>query len=375
MRLPGGVHLGYCTNVHAADTARDVMASLAGVAARVRSLLALDTLGVGLYLSRRAAAEVDPPALRDFLAAHGLYVFTLNGFPYGDFHGERVKEAVYTPDWTDPRRAEHTLRLAAILDALAPDDVAVPTISTVPLGWRPGWDADRTTAAARALVAVADALHARVEQGGRPVRICLEPEPGCAVETCAEAARFFDGPLTHAAGRAADRVRAHLGLCWDTCHQAVVFEEPAAILGTLAAAGVAIGKVQLSSALELRDPRDGDALDRLAAFDEPRYLHQVRTVGGGADDLPEAFASLPRDHPWRVHFHVPIDRDVAGALGTTRPELARAIDALREARATVQYEVETYTWSVLPEAERPREDAALAAGLAREIAWARERLA
>jgi sugar phosphate isomerase/epimerase len=191
MRLRGGIHLGYCTNVHPADTAADVIASLERVAASVRERLGVTALGLGLYLSRRAAAEVDPQRLRDRLAALGLYAFTLNGFPYGDFHGERVKEAVYSPDWTDPRRAEHTLRLAAVLDAVAPADVVAPTISTVPLGWRPGWDDARGDAAARALIGVAEELHRRAGRGGRPVRVCLEPEPGCAIETSAEAVAFF----------------------------------------------------------------------------------------------------------------------------------------------------------------------------------------
>jgi hypothetical protein len=36
--------------------------------------------------------------------------------------------------------------------------------------------------------------------------------------------------------------------------------------------------------------------------------------------------------------------------------------------------VETYTWTVLPEAQRPRDGAGLVQGLARELAWTRDRL-
>jgi hypothetical protein len=32
--------------------------------------------------------------LREFLARNDLYVFTINGFPYGKFHGARVKEGL-----------------------------------------------------------------------------------------------------------------------------------------------------------------------------------------------------------------------------------------------------------------------------------------
>jgi sugar phosphate isomerase/epimerase len=376
MRLSGGRQLGYCTNVHAGESASEVLDSLRRVAAPVRERLGVEALGLGLYLSHRAAGEVDPPRLRDDLAAFGLYAFTFNGFPYGGFHAGRVKEAVYRPDWTDPLRAAHTLRLAAIIDVVAPRDVAVPTISTLPLGWRIGWTPEQTDASARALVGVARELRERVGRGGRPVRICIEPEPGCILESTRDAVRFFEGPIAQAAGRDMDAVRAHLGVCYDFCHQAVAFEDPKDVISELTRAGIAIGKVQVSSALELRDPADAAALARLASFDEPRYLHQARARDGGGyvDDLPEALQRLPRDRPWRVHFHSPIDRDVAGPLGTTRADLEMALGQLRSGTVTTQFEVETYTWSVLPETERPADDAALATGLAREVGWARNAL-
>jgi sugar phosphate isomerase/epimerase len=372
--LPAGVHLGYCTNVHAAETVEALGRVLERVAARVRERLLAPRLGLGLYLPASAAAEVDAGALAAQLDALGLYAFTINGFPYGDFHADRVKEIVYTPSWADPRRAAYTLRLAEVLERIAPADVARPTISTVPLGWRIGWTEVETRRAAQALVGVARAL---AERGGRRIRICLEPEPGCVIESTADAVRFFGGPLADAARTADDAaaVRAHLGICFDTCHQAVAFEDPGASLTALAAAGIAVGKAQLSSALELADPADDSARARLASFDEPRFLHQARARGGRAEiDLAPALRSLPRSEPWRVHFHVPIDRAVTGALTTTQGELLRAIEVLRQTGATDHFEVETYTWSVLPPGERPLDDEGLAAGLARELAWARARL-
>jgi sugar phosphate isomerase/epimerase len=374
VRLSGGIQLGYCTNVSPGESLADVERSLQ-LAAKVRARLAVESLGLGLYLSHRAALEVDPGRLRGQLESLGLHCFTLNGFPFGGFHETRVKEAVYRPDWTSAARLEHTLRLAEILEAVAPADVAAPTISTVPLGWRIGWDASSTEAAATALVRLARELHERAQRGGRPIRVCVEPEPGCVVERTDDLVRFFEGPLAHAAEPGGELVRRHLGLCWDTCHLAVGFEEPEDVLSSLSSAGIVVGKVQVSSALEVREPGDPAVLERLRVFDEPRYLHQVRTATGEAtDDLPEAIATLPRDHPWRVHFHVPIDREVAGPLGTTHRDLDRTLGVLVRAGVTSQYEVETYTWSVLPEAERPGDDQALAEGLAREVSWARKRI-
>jgi sugar phosphate isomerase/epimerase len=375
MRLAGGAHLGYCTNVHPAETAAEVVDTLRRVAGGVRERLDVPALGLGLYLSHRAASETDAAKLRDELDRLGLYVFTFNGFPYGGFHAERVKQAVYLPDWTDPRRAEHTLKLAAILDAMAPPEVTEPTISSLPLGWRVGWTEEHMDASAHALIGVARELRARAERGGRRIRICLEAEPGCALELTPHVVRFFEGPLARAAGAERELIDAHLGACYDLCHQAVAFEDPADVIAALARAGIRIGKVQVSSALELRDPADDAARARLAAFDEPRYLHQARARDGGyVDDLPESFDRLPRDRPWRVHFHSPIDRDFEGPLGTTRKELSRALTLLKNGGVTTQYECETYTWSVLPETDRPTDDAALARGIAREVASARDTL-
>ncbi len=66
---------------------------------------------------------------------------------------------------------------------------------------------------------------------------------------------------------------------------------------------------------------------------------------------------------WRVHFHVPVDIDRLGPLGTTRAELVRAVAALDRLAYRPHLEVETYTWPVLPTGT-PGD---LNAGLAREL--------
>jgi hypothetical protein len=334
------VVIGYCTNLHGEFRP----AFWEGVRARAGGELPL-----GLYLpADQVAREVRVP--------DGAFVFTLNGFPYGGFHDERVKDAVYRPDWTDPRRAEFTLALAGRLAELAPAAVEEPTISTVPLGWK--LDAAQLDACARALVEVAD----RLSSLPRAIRVCLEPEPGCALSTAADLARFFDGPLRRAARGREERVRRHLGACWDTCHHAVVFEPPETVADIYRRAGVTVGKMQISCALELPDPRDDAARAELGAFDEPRWLHQTYDGIEGCDDLPQAAATLRRERPWRSHFHVPVDRAAIGALVTTQAETARAIAIGRA--LTAQFEVETYTWSLLPGGGD--EDA-----IARELTWAR----
>jgi len=367
LRHPDGslLHLAYCSNVHPADDLDGVVAQLERYSTRVRERLDVPVLGVGLWLACAVADDdATPGRLRSELERLSLEVVTLNGFPYEAFHAAVVKRNVYRPTWADPRRRAYTLRLAWLLAELLPDDAAEGTISTVPLGWRDGWGPQANAAARAALELVATELEHIEARTGRRIRIALEPEPGCSIETTAQACAFL-------AGLAPERI----GLCLDTCHLAVQFEQPDLALGLLADTGVPIVKAQVSNALRVSDPASPEGRELLSRFDEPRFLHQVRErVNGsvsGVDDLPEALAGgLPGENEWRVHFHVPVHTQE----NTTQPEVVDTIRRLVGAATpgTHHLEVETYTWSVLP--DEPETDEELIDGLAAEVAWARDRL-
>lgn len=374
----GPALLSYCANVHPGEGLEDVLASLRRFAGPVRRELGTPSMGLGLWLSRRALTEVrsaGAAVLADALAAEGLFAFTMNGFPYGNFQGEVVKREVYRPDLTTDARREYLYECAEVLAAMLPADVAEGTISTLPLGHREEMTGERVAVAAGQLARLAADLARLCDRTGRRLRVCLEPEPGCVIETTAQAVRFFTETLPVAATSAGvprDVIDAHLGLSFDTCHQAVLFEEPRVALGALAEAGVRVGKVQLSSALVVPDP--AASREELRRFDEPRFLHQVRCRdehGGarGFDELRDA-DRLPADRPWRVHFHLPIHRELLGALSTSRAFLEKALAVVAASSPVPHLEVETYTWSVLPEGERPTDDAGLVRGLAAEMRFA-----
>ncbi|MFF0703586.1 metabolite traffic protein EboE [Streptomyces tendae] len=379
-RHPDGstVHLAYCTNVHPAETLDGVLAQLRDHCEPVRKRLGRDRLGIGLWLARDAAHALvtDPAALRGLrteLDRRGLEVVTLNGFPYEGFGAEEVKYRVYKPDWADPERLEHTTSLARLLAGLLPDDVTDGTISTLPLAWRTAYDETRADKARAALVTLAERLDALQDLTGRSIRIGLEPEPGCVVETTHDAL----APLTAIAH---DRI----GVCVDTCHLATSFEDPHTALDALAAARVPVVKSQLSAALHADHPADAAVREALAAFAEPRFLHQTRTTtpsGGlhGTDDLDEALADggpLPDTAPWRAHFHVPLHAAPAAPLTSTLPVLKTALTRLvgGPRPLTRHLEVETYTWQALPPELRPRARAQLTDGIAAELTLARDLL-
>lgn len=362
------MHLAYCTNVHAAEEFEGVLGQLDTYASEVRRHLDADVLGLGLWLAAPVAAALagDPARrrrLRRELDRRGLEVVTLNGFPYQAFHAPVVKHAVYRPDWTTGDRLRYTLDLARVLVDLLPDHATRGSVSTLPLAWRHPWDSGRATAAARQLDALARGLADLARDSGRVVRVGLEPEPGCVVETTTQAVAALSGVD-----------KEWLGVCLDLAHLACAWEEPAAALARLRAAGLPVVKVQISAALQARDPVAAAAA--LRGYVEPRFLHQTRSAGGAAaDDLDQALdRRLPG--PWRVHYHVPLHAAPIPPLTATVPVLRDALAALLAGPepACDHFEVETYTWNVLPERLRPRTPAQVAAGIAAELALARTEL-
>lgn len=357
--------IAYCTNVHPAHDLAGILEQLDRHAVGVRERLGADVLALGLWLPASVAhgLAADRVARRRFRAeldARGLEVSTLNAFPYGgDFHDAVVKHTVYLPTWVDSRRLAYTADCAAVLADLLPDTAHYGSISTLPLGWRDSWTAHDDERAHRALIEMTRRLRAESARRGLPIRLAVEPEPGCVLDTVADAVGWL-----------ANRVDpAYIGICLDTCHLAVSFADPADTVAAIRESGLSVVKVQASAALEVAEPGTPEGRDAVAAFAEPRYLHQVRENGPDgvlmADDLPEALTSLPATHPWRVHFHIPLH-------ATPRPPLRSTTDVLLAAMAALDdephVEVETYTWTVLPDAGD------LTDGIAAELRWARDHL-
>ena len=327
---------------------------------------------VGLRLSAQAAETLEQPselaAFREFLRAGDYYVLTINGFPYGAFHGQRVKEQVYRPDWRDDARLEYANRLARLLAVLLTDRTDIEgSVSTVPGAFRSeiAGGADEVAMATRMLRHAAELVALR-RRTGVTITLAIEPEPACYIETVDDAVAFFrdflfDPALVRQVAAdsqmplTVDDVRHHVGLCFDACHMAVEFEDADAALERLNAAGIRICKVQISSALRV-DANDPGAMRALGRFAEETYLHQVveRSPGGLTRyvDLPQAMAAARADAvdsgEWRVHFHVPIFLEAMHEFGTTQSELARTLDAFKRQPLCRYLEVETYTWDVLP---------------------------
>lgn len=378
--------LGYCTNVHAGASLQQTRAHLEKYAVEVkRQFSPQHPMGVGLWLSNAAARELRQGSgvaqLRDWLGEQNLLPYTMNGFPYGDFHQPVVKHLVYQPTWWERERLEYTCLLVDILHELLPPGEE-GSISTLPIAWPTAVDDALQLKLAAANLRAAATYMADLEQRtGRLIHLNIEPEPGCVLDTAADMVQFFERRLLP---RGDERqIRRHLRVCHDVCHAAVMFEDQADVFQAYQTAGIEVGKVQISSAVKLSldglslDDRTA-ALNRLGLFNEPKYLHQTCLRHGNETDFYEDLApalaaarEMPRGE-LRTHFHVPIYLDRIGHLETTQPLIRECLAAARKFSTCNHFEVETYAWTVLPDELRPAE---LATGIAQELRWFRETLA
>lgn len=375
MDLGNGLgHLSYSTLVHAGDTWGEMKASLEEFVPRVKQRVSPDApFAVSLRMSAAAVETLSGSAreraeLRAFLDAHDLYLYTVNAFPYGPFKGRRVMEDVYEPDWSTEARVKYTIDVAELLAELTPADVD-PSIQSAPLAFAANvhGEADVALLTTNVLRVVAH-LHALERRTRRRVKLALEPEPACYLETTDETIAFFEQRIFSAAGvaelarmariplsEAEHVVRRHLGVVFDIGHQTVGFEDITASLTGLVDAGVPIFKLQEAAALRVEELSE-EMLPRLRMFTDTIYLSQssLRTVDGTRrflqlGDALDAFAADPMPAELRTHFHVPVFLSDIGPFRTTRFGVVEALRLHRELPLSDHLEIETYTWDVLPD--------------------------
>jgi hypothetical protein len=415
-------HLTYCTNIHPGESWGEVFANLEKYIPELKSRLSPQApFGIGLRLADTAAKELlAGDNLVDFqtwLSQKDLYVFTLNGFPYGGFHRQVVKDQVYAPDWSNQERIEYTLNLTKILAALLPEGLD-GGISTLPLSYKPWWLKKSQVASRKSQVqfcngdltptqnlpviepgdlnprnwleaeekkdivfkssclniAAVVAEMIRIHQAtGKLLHIDLEPEPDGLIENTAEVIDFYQNWLLPIAGSylekklhieqslAETKLLDHVRICYDTCHFSVEYEQPESVFARLQSAGIKIGKMQISAAIQVKIPSELEQrsliVERLQPFAESTYLHQVierrrdGTLYHYADlinALPQLEQSLAEE--WRTHFHVPIFIRDYEILQSTQDDIVTILQLLQQNNACPYLEIETYTWDVLPAA-------------------------
>jgi sugar phosphate isomerase/epimerase len=394
----GFFHLTYCTKIHPGHGWDDLMANLRAYAPALKARLAPDqSFALGLRLSAAESAELltgDRLAeFQDFLDRNNLYVFTLNGFPYGDLTGPAVKSQIFAPDWRQEARVRYTLDLIEILRQLLPTG-AEGSISTLPLSykaWIPPDNLEAWGRMTRNLIRIAHRLGQINEAEGKLIHLDLEPEPDGLLERSGEVANFFQDWLLSRGARllaqisrldlfsARQRLLDHIQVCLDTCHLAVAHEDPATALSILAGHGIGVGKVQITAGLQVELPPEVDIREALTRQLEPftcsPYLHQV--IGHHAGGRLVRFADLALALPylaqdagcrWRIHYHMPLYIENYQHLASTSDETRKVLALLKDRRFSRHLEIETYTWEWLP----PDLKVNLLESLHREYLWVLE---
>ncbi|MFK5923383.1 MAG: metabolite traffic protein EboE [Verrucomicrobiota bacterium] len=370
MEIGHGMQLGYCTNIHRGETWVETFEALKNYTLRVKQQVAPDqAYGIGLRLSAEAASDLrcgegELQRFRSWLDENDCYVFTINGFPYGTFHGERVKEQVYRPDWTTQERLDYTCLLFDLLSELLPQEMS-GSVSTLPGSFKEFIEDDRQQGDLMVanLLKCHQHIQALRDKTGQDLHLGLEPEPLGYFETSKETVDFFTRLVegAKAAGLDEEQILRNIGVNYDTCHLAVEYENADEALGRLKAAGIRISKIHLSSALCLQPTVE--ARERLKAFKEDVYLHQVVIREGDEitrrfRDLPDALAFADEEgsaigDEWRVHFHVPVHAQPESWFSDTRDHILDTVKVLAQDPALCShFEIETYTWAVMPEALR-----------------------
>lgn len=402
MRVKTG-HLTYCTNIHAGKNWTADFEALKQHFPVIKKTVAPDQpLGLGLRLSNEASLQLRDPAVllefKQWLEQNEAYIFTMNGFPYGDFHHTIVKEDVHTPDWTTAERTAYTIRLFHILKSVLPEGMD-GGISTSPLSYRHWFKTERELLLAKKtatlnVIALIRELVLICRETGQWLHLDMEPEPDGILETGREFIDWFENELLPvgvpllsdafqvSAAAAAEMIKKHLCLCYDVCHFAIGYENHDAVIRELEEKEIRVGKIQISAALKANLNQPAAGLNAIKtsfeAFNEPTYLHQVVALKKDGTlirypDLPEALSDFENGdtEQWRAHFHVPISIRDIGSLQSTQDDISRVLELQKDKAFTNHLEVETYTWEVLPEQLK----LPIAASISKELNWVIDTLA
>ena len=360
MQIKEGIHLAYCTNIHRGEGWKETFQGLKEYSLKVKDKVSnTDPFAIGLRLGYKAAIELSEEGsgrLDEFiqwLDVNNCYVFTINGFPYGQFHGARVKEQVYRPDWTSNSRLEYTNLLFNILSKILPDGIS-GSVSTLPGSFKEfiANEDEQSEMIVNNLGRCGHYINQLCEKTGKDLHLGLEPEPLGWFENTPETISFFERfRSVHG-----DNFDSVIGVNYDTCHLAIEYEDAIDSLSLFSKNKIRISKFHLSSALKLKPNQV--AIDTLKAYQEDVYLHQViGKLNNGRimryKDLPDAINEFDPDlndySEWRVHFHIPLHASPGGIFDDTRDHITDTLKVLAADPEICQHiEMETYTWEVLP---------------------------
>ncbi len=347
----------YCGNVHSCSTVEGMINQIKSHVLPIKAERKISTMYLGVWINQ--------PLLDDFktekqkakkliklMEEHSLVIKTLNAFPQNEFHATVVKEQVYFPEWCDDARMEYTLNLARFITVNSSVFAQNISISTVPLGYKKSWTEDKHKCAIQRIHKVAVRLADILAEYQIDIRLCFEMEPDCTLETSEQLVEFFIADLQY---NQIPSVSQHIGVCFDICHQAVMFEEVNSNFNLFKANQIKVGKIQVSNALKFLSKDYSYIEPILSRYFTSPYLHQTKILSTDGiisiADIDETLAEeLLQGEEARVHFHVPINKcSISQFLQTTQSEILSVFSSLDLLLIKPDIEVETYTWHIIDE--------------------------
>jgi hypothetical protein len=403
-------HIAYCSNVHPGQSLSKVTENISSHFEPVKQKRHLSEMASGLWLSADAAkllssSPEELSAFKETLDKSGMLLTSLNGFPYGNFHQGVVKQDVYLPTWAQTERLEYSITLAKILSSCLPEAINFGAISTLPLGYAKNWDNNQHQLALSNIVTLANALQAIEKDSGKRITVCIEMEPDCVLQSTHEFIHFFTKdliPFAQQQGTSKADILRYIGCCFDTCHQGVMNENIQKVLTEITQAGITIGKIQISNAVQAILTSENDIEQLTTLFKDEKFLHQTKifdnnTLVAELDDLSEQeMLSIFRQHNneesvsqikceqlvANVHYHIPINQTQMSHnfMSSTQPAIEATLDFLHEylmkSDAQIPYlEIETYTWlNFLTDKSATNNVNTLHQGLFEEFVWLEQAL-
>jgi len=385
-------HCTYCTNIHDGENWETTFNNLKAHIPVVKKEVATDvSFGIGLRLSNKASEELQNENnllhFKQWLDTNNLYVFTMNGFPYGNFHNEIVKDLVHAPDWTTTKRVIYTKRLFNQLAYLLPEEQE-GGISSSPISYKHWHNTENAKekvlkTGAKNLATIVLHLSEIEKETGKYLHLDIEPEPDGMIENTSEFLSFYNDYLLpiacksiqEATGIDSEKAQAliyrHITICYDVCHFSLAFEAPKDTFARLKKHHIKVGKIQISSALKIIfDTKNNEAIwESLSTFNESTYLHQVtEKINDDVivyNDLPLVLAKKKNHSELRAHFHVPIFLETFRNLQSTQDQIIEVMEYIKKEAISNHIEVETYTWNVLPDELKMNIDKSIS----RELKW------
>lgn len=342
MLVSDTIVLTYCLNIFPIKRADDVFVLFENTIPELKRKLGLkeyDQFPLGIWFPNNILEELmrKKSLLVRLMNQHNLVIATMNAFPFGVFHGERVKEKVYYPDWGERERLKYTKKLVELTVELPRLERILP-ISTVPVTFGNRMP-EKALEYIFEMVDFLEDIHNTYEQ---KFTLMFEPEPFCFLENQQQTLDFFK--KLH---KVIPKSKTFTGVCLDTCHSAVVFEDPLEQFLVYKDHDIRVDKIQISSSIVLPAQSDKQALKK---YIDQVYFHQTfvkrdekiyRFV-----DLDKAVA-LGKEGEYRVHYHIPLHTQPISPLKSSVENITHEFFQTISQEERI-IEVETYTFDVLP---------------------------